>query len=298
LHYQIKKSKKMNTKATTNSPFNREVWNRIMQLLDSNNNRNSVYLSEACRKIYTAVQSDASPANFDHLFEEEQELSYRMGVILRREISNFMENGNKEEALVRLELLLSCCGETLQNFQLAAQVYLEICEWKKSLHFAEKAVALNEQDPQNFYLRARAYSCLDRDELAMDDLNFALLLQPCHVSALMQRAMLRHIQGASKSAVHDLRKAIQQDTGNEEAWRMLGKVYFDMHKLAESYTALREVLKLNPFDRDALYLSASIRLHLGLELKTAGTQLEMAAALGHIAAGQKLSALRQGRHAN
>jgi cytochrome c-type biogenesis protein CcmH/NrfG len=90
---------------------------------------------------------------------------------------------------------------------------------------------------------------------------------------------------------------VTQNIGHEEGWEQLGRVYFDNGKMAEAYSALREALKLNPFNRNALFLSAMIRIKLRLELKTAARQLEMAAALGHSDARRQMNAHLSGRHA-
>lgn len=284
---------KATTSINTPTGIQPEIWTGIMRWVEKKASGTlEKKISEGMR-IYNMVMADADfLATHQALFQSGLLASdfASLAKALKNETENLLDNHNIAAAIQRLELLRTFGGETADNMALGARVYLEMREYRKALNWSEAAIQADEKNPELYCLRARCYSCLDCDEAAQDDLNFALLLNPDCAEALILRGMMWQVLGETRKAIADLRRAVRIDTGNEEAWLALGNAYYDQVKLAEAYTALREVLKLNPFDRQALYLCGMIRVKLKLELKTARHQLEMSAALGHFKARQVLGA--------
>jgi tetratricopeptide (TPR) repeat protein len=130
-------------------------------------------------------------------------------------------------------------------------------------------------------LRAQCFSFLDRDEKAMNDINFALLLNKRNARAYAHRGTLHLAQGQDKEAIQDLKKAVEFNPASEEFMRLLARAYVSLRQYPKAYKTLQEVLAQNPFNAECLFLIAKVRLEFGVEEYKAEDELLMARSLGN-----------------
>ena len=152
---------------------------------------------------------------------------------------------------------------------------------KKAIKTINHAIELEPKNAKYYAFRASVWSAIDQDDRAMSDLDFALLLEPISSNALFRRASLRKVKGQTHEAILDLKKAIEINPSEIQNYSLLGNIYLELGKLPEAYRAFRKLLSGNPFNAEALFQCATIKIELDVEKNTAEEELWMARSLGH-----------------
>lgn len=194
---------------------------------------------------------------------------------------NLLKNEEYEMAIQKLELHISMKPTTSLAFSKLGEANMALGNFRKALEFLKEATEIDNQNSDYFVLRARAYSNLDRDEKAMNDLSFAILLNPRNANAYAARGALCQANGKFKLAQNDLKKAVSLNPANEDFKHLLAKSFMAAKKYPEAFKVLRTILKENPFNAEAIFQCAIVRLEFKVEEDLAEEELLFARSLGH-----------------
>ncbi|MBD80701.1 MAG: hypothetical protein CL840_17435 [Crocinitomicaceae bacterium] len=194
---------------------------------------------------------------------------------------NLLSNKEYELAIKKLELHVSMNPGSALAFAKLGEASMALGNYRKALEFLNEATTIDNRQSEYFVLRASAYSHLDRDEKAMNDLSFAILLNNRNARAYASRASLYIAGGHTKLAISDLKKAVKLNPAEVEFKHLLVKAYQSAKRLPEAFKVLRSILKENPFDAEALFQCALVRLEFKVEEEIAEEELLFARSLGH-----------------
>jgi tetratricopeptide (TPR) repeat protein len=89
-----------------------------------------------------------------------------------------------------------------------------------------------------------------RSDLALEDLNRAISLDPKAAPAYFWRAQIREAQNDLEGAQVDLNKAIEIDAGYADAYRIRCSVHERVAKHEEALAGCRRALELDPFSKE------------------------------------------------
>lgn len=194
---------------------------------------------------------------------------------------NLMKHDEFELAINKLELHAMIKPDSALAHAKLGECKMELGLFREALLSLKKATQLNANDSEFYRLRAKAYTNLDQDKKALNDLNFSLLLSSKNAKALAARAAIWLVNGKKEEAVKDLKNAVKIESANSEFQLMLAQVHMDLKNYPKAYQALKATLNLNPFSAEALYLVAKVRIEFGIEEEKAEDELLLARALGH-----------------
>lgn len=194
---------------------------------------------------------------------------------------NLLSHGEFESANSKFELYKSLLPASGDGFYFKAKVERKKLNYLTALNEVKEAIIREEKNARYFLLKAQILSDMDQDEKALKDLHFALLLEPMLHEALFLRALIYIANGEKNQAIQDLRKAISLKPNETRYSSELGRIFMGLRKLPEAYKYYRKVLSENPFDAEALFNCATIKIELQIEKKSAEEDLWMARSLGH-----------------
>ena len=201
---------------------------------------------------------------------------------------NLITNQEYELAIKKLELHLSMNPKSTLALAKLADANLALCNYRVALNFVKSAIDLDSGNAAYFILRSKIYSNLDQDEKALNDLNFALLLNNRNAEGYALRGAIYLAKKESKMAMSDLKKAVNLNPAQVQYKHLLAIAYRRLNRLPESFNVLNSILKSNPFDAEALYQKALIRINFKVEEYKAEDELFLARSLGHPSAEQCL----------
>jgi len=194
---------------------------------------------------------------------------------------NLLNNQEYDLAIAKFELHISMKPDTALAFSKLGEAYLALGNFRKALEFLKEATEIENKNASYYVLRAEAYSNLDRDEKAMNDLSFAILLNNRNAKAYARRGVLYQASRNYKLAQSDLKKAIALNPSETQFKHLLSKSLMDTKKFPEAFKVLRSILKENPFDSEAIFQCAIVRLEFKVEEDIAEEELLFARSLGH-----------------
>ncbi len=210
---------------------------------------------------------------------------------LLMEAINLMQNGAIDAAVEKLELHLS-----LDKKSVGGRLKLAECQLKKGLNRASlstlnEAVHIKPEAESIYIQRANLYSQLDQDGRALNDLNFALLLNPNSFGALKGRAYVRIANKNIELAIQDIDKMEGLVPNHIETLMLKGTVLFEEKKWPKAYKTFKKVLSMEPHNAEAIVKLAQIKIEFKIEEKTAIEDLQFARALGHPKANTLLTSI-------
>lgn len=194
---------------------------------------------------------------------------------------NLLANEAYDLALEKFELYSSMLPNDASGFFYLAKALHAKMQHRQALVNINSAIQLEPQCAKYYTMRASIWSSIDQDEKAKSDLDFAILLEPYLAQAYFARSIIYQTMGDSKLTIKDLKKAIELRPEEVNYYLALGNSFLQLAKNPEAYGAFRKVLTINPFNAEALYQCASIKIELDIEVKTAEDDLWMARSLGH-----------------
>lgn len=194
---------------------------------------------------------------------------------------NLLANEAYDLALEKFELYSSMLPNDASGYFYLAKALHSKMQHRQALVNINSAIQLEPQCAKYYTMRASIWSSIDQDEKAKSDLDFAILLEPYLAQAYFARSIIYQTMGDSKLAIKDLKKAIELRPEEVNYYLALGNSFLQLAKNPEAYGAFRKVLTINPFNAEALYQCASIKIELDIEVKTAEDDLWMARSLGH-----------------
>lgn len=110
----------------------------------------------------------------------------------------------------------------------------------------DQAIALGLPTADLFQNRAHCHKELQQLDLALNDLESALALDPNHPNALMALGVMSQEMGRHESALGFYTRVIKQNPDKAEAYANLGAVLFEMNRLEDSLETLQAAIDLDP----------------------------------------------------
>lgn len=154
-------------------------------------------------------------------------------------------------------------------------------KFREALTGYREALELEPENPQIFLHRASLYSNMDLDRRAMDDLNTVLRLEPTNAEAFARRGDLFRAEENFDSAIADLRQAIKLEPQNEGIYFYWARYYRDINDPVSAFKTFSKILRMNPFNPEALYGVAMMRIEIFDDRRAAEQDLMLARSLGH-----------------
>lgn len=139
-------------------------------------------------------------------------------------------------------------------------------EYTTSLEYHTKAIDDNPRDYQSYINRHVVYAKMGDLDMAINDLNIAITLEPTWDLAYQQRASRYRDAGEINLAINDFKKAISLDKKNPLPLLNLGEIYFRQRKFDVAENILLKAKRLdirNDWGRIDLLLNQieSIKTH-------------------------------------
>jgi tetratricopeptide (TPR) repeat protein len=127
-----------------------------------------------------------------------------------------------------------------------------------ALDDVNKAIELNRNNVSAYFVRARAYTAIQKNELAIKDYTHVINLGDKDYLGLclQERGILFDMSGQQDKAIKDFHRLYQIDSTNIETLTGLGLLYARKKENAKALDLYNKALTINPKYSDALYKRA------------------------------------------
>ena len=98
---------------------------------------------------------------------------------------------------------------------------------KKAIEYLNKAIQLQPNYVEAYFIRARVYEILGQHQRAIEDFNEAIRLKPNYVEAYKSRGVVYNFLLQYQRAIEDFNKAISLKPDNADTYKCRGYVYFE-----------------------------------------------------------------------
>jgi len=200
---------------------------------------------------------------------------------LLADAKQFQSKGDKKAARIQLKNLLNTAPDNAEARFLLGKISYELGELQAAEKEVRRAIDLNyrqeetrlllakilmgqgefqkvldatelaKRTPELLALRGEAMLGLRKSDAARQEFNDALAAEPNSAAALTGLARLSALDNDLDAARQFADQAIAKDAGNVAAWTFKGELMRSQQKPEEAMAAFREVLKLDPTNRNA-----------------------------------------------
>lgn len=153
--------------------------------------------------------------------------------------------------------------QQLQSALNEALIYLHRGAPKQAVQFLSKLVKQSPHSSQAHFLMGIAYSMLDNKTAAIESYDKAVLLSPCFVEALINRAADLYSIGAYERSVSSSKEALGCDPNNSMAWLNLGNAQQALEQYTDALASYEKALALNPHYAQAWNNAGDVLATLG-----------------------------------
>ena len=160
-----------------------------------------------------------------------------------------MKKAKWDEAADHLHKAIRFAPEKSKYLYNLGIVYLHRQEAKQALVYFQKALAASEKSPQVYRSLALAFEKINREDLAINSLQKALLINPGDIESLFRLGDIHHKNGDLLEAADSFRKITNLTQANlqtEEALIKLASVYLDMERRNSALDVLERAVQLRP----------------------------------------------------
>ncbi len=168
-------------------------------------------------------------------------------VLAYNEGAQLYNAGKVPEAVVKFQEAVTLKPDMIAGWQALARVSIQTKDYAKAIESANKALAVDPDDPDMYSVLYRAYTATGDKEKAAE----AKKKMPLDAATLFNDAARLINSGKDAEAEPLLRQAIAADEKFAQAYYELGMVYVRMGKNAEAKTNLQKYLELEPNGKDA-----------------------------------------------
>lgn len=161
----------------------------------------------------------------------------------------YFEKGKMDEAADHLHKAIRFAPEKSRYLYNLGIIYLHRQELEQALAYFQKALAASEKSPQVYRSLALAFEKINREDLAINSLQKALLINPGDIESLFRLGDIHHKNGDLLEAADSFRKITNLTQANlqtEEALIKLASVYLDMERRNSALDVLERAVQLRP----------------------------------------------------
>jgi len=142
-------------------------------------------------------------------------------------------------------------------------VYSDSGRYQLALEDYNMAVKLQPLNFQTYYNRGNIFNKLHLDQEAIENYNEAIRLKSDYADAYYNRGTVYNHHGRYQSAIEDFNKVISLKKNYADAYNNRGAVYFKLGQYQQSLLDFNEAIRLKPDDADAYNNRGGIRFRLG-----------------------------------
>jgi len=191
------------------------------------------------------------------------------------------ELGDNSRALGAAKRALALKGDSIEAVALQGKIYLSMNKLDKAAGRFERAIEMDPDNEVAWENLSLAYVRADRYDKAMTAARGGVKALPDSVQARMNLALVMALQGDTRSAEAELRKAMAMDPENPEPPLRIGELLItDSRNLQEAYDLAQESAGIDP-QNGAAYAVAAIALHKMGETNRAVLELKRHVQIHH-----------------
>jgi len=167
--------------------------------------------------------------------------------------------GDIQAAMEALDIAIAAAPDAApQAYYYRALLHLELGEDEAALEDLNKAIEQNPHFPEAFAARGNVLLSLGRPVSAVEDFNKALQFGLAdEASVYINRGLAYFQMDIHDLAEQDFQKALELDPESAAAWFNLGSLYLQQGRDEEALEAFHKVVELNP-DMAAAYFNRAI----------------------------------------
>ncbi|MGQ9730994.1 MAG: tetratricopeptide repeat protein [Candidatus Zipacnadales bacterium] len=150
-----------------------------------------------------------------------------------------LAKGDYQAAVEVCELLLEIDPDSAAAWKVKGAALAALQKWGLAVTCYEKAL---EIAPEDEYARQAAEEARQQ----------SIQKSPAHAESSFERGIRRFNRGRFAEAVAEFERAVQEDPGDERAWRYLSATLFRLGRYAEAESPARKSIELKPDDPAAL----------------------------------------------
>ena len=176
---------------------------------------------------------------------------------MQHQANTYIRVNQMDNARALMNRMTELAPEQPIVFQSLASLYYMQEDYKAMNEACQKALALDNQDPANFFLSAKAYVGMNNGIQAIAMLTKAIMLNEEFVEAYQMRAEILWAMRQAKDANEDIEKLLSMNPEDENALLLKGEILAVSGEEEKAMELFDQVLELNPFCEKAYILKGS-----------------------------------------
>lgn len=179
---------------------------------------------------------------------------------MQHQANAYTRVGRMEDACKIQQRITELAPEDPQHLQMLASLHYMREDYASMEEACQKALALDDQNPANYFLSAKAAIGKQNAFQAIAMLTKAIVLDEQFVEAIQLRAEVLWSLQQTKDAIEDVEKLLEINPEDEMALLLKAEILTIGGKEEEALALTDEVLSLNPFNEKAFILKSNIYL--------------------------------------
>lgn len=131
------------------------------------------------------------------------------------------------------------------------RVYGSMGRYNEAIYYLSRAIAISP-DNITYENRGVIYSRQGRNDLALNDLNTSIAMEPTYFSVYVKRSWIYQTQHNYPAALADLAYAIQLEPYFADAYIERGMLWIQLGKMKEALDDFQKVLNMDPLNAQAI----------------------------------------------
>lgn len=177
---------------------------------------------------------------------------------MQHQTNAYMRVNRMEDACRLLTRITELEADQPQHFQMLANLHYMMEDYANMNKACEKAIMLDNQNPANYFLSAKAFLGNHDSLQAIAMLTKAIMLDENFIEAYQMRAEVLWALRQVKEATSDVEKLLELNPEDESAMLLKAEMLAAIHKKEEALMLIDQILSLNPFNENAYLLKGSI----------------------------------------
>ena len=175
----------------------------------------------------------------------------------------FHQKGDNEEALADLDRALKKSPDYALAHSNKGDILRILGRYKESIAALRKAIKLDKQDPEFYYLLGQTYDAQKEFEASVDAYAAAIARDDENSAYYRGRATANQRLGRTTAAVKDLERAIELDPEDSVAVNTLGTIHYGNQELQLARTKFTQAIAIDDQNASFWYNRGTVQLQLG-----------------------------------